>query len=87
MFWLIGGVLVLIPLVALLAMVLPGLLAQRRLARLANASMRESSLRNAMLVESIQGLDEIKRCRPNALRAAMEPVQRACAHTTCACAP
>lgn len=59
-FYLIGGPLVLIPLLALIAMVLPGILAQRRLARLANESMREAALRNAMLVESIQGLDDIK---------------------------
>lgn len=59
-FYLIGGALVAIPLVALVAMVLPGVLAQRKLARLANESMREAALRNAMLVESIQGLDDIK---------------------------
>ncbi|MBD1588755.1 type I secretion system permease/ATPase [Pseudomonas typographi] len=59
-FYLLGGVLVLVPLFALVAMLLPGLLAQRRLARLANASMREAALRNAILVETIQGLDDIK---------------------------
>ncbi|WNW10359.1 type I secretion system permease/ATPase [Pseudomonas sp. DTU_2021_1001937_2_SI_NGA_ILE_001] len=59
-FWMIGGALVVIPLVALVLMLAPGLLYQRRLARLANANMRESALRNAMLVESIQGLDDIK---------------------------
>jgi ATP-binding cassette subfamily C protein LapB len=59
-FYLIGGSLVLIPLIALVAMVLPGLLAQRKLARLANASMREAALRNAMLVETVQGMDDIK---------------------------
>lgn len=59
-FYLIGGPLVLIPLVALVFMLLPGIVAQPRLAKLANASMREAALRNAMLVESIQGLDDIK---------------------------
>ena len=59
-FYLIGGNLVLIPLLALVAMVLPGMLAQRKLAKLANASMREAALRNAMLVESVQGMDDIK---------------------------
>lgn len=59
-FYLIGGMLVIIPLVALLAMVLPGLLYQRKLGRLANANMREAALRNAMLVESVQGMDDIK---------------------------
>jgi ATP-binding cassette subfamily C protein LapB len=59
-FYLIGGQLVLIPLLALVAMVLPGILAQQRLAKLANESMREAALRNAMLVESVQGMDDIK---------------------------
>ncbi|WP_462402566.1 type I secretion system permease/ATPase [Pseudomonas sp. Marseille-QA0332] len=59
-FYLIGGPLVAIPVVALIVMLLPGLLYQRKLARLANANMRESALRNAMLVESVQGLDDIK---------------------------
>lgn len=59
-FFFIGGPLVVIPLVALVIMLLPGVLSQRELARLANASMRESSLRNAMLVEAVQGLDDIK---------------------------
>lgn len=59
-FYLIGGALVAIPIVALIVMLLPGLLYQRKLGRLANANMRESALRNAMLVESIQGLDDIK---------------------------
>jgi ATP-binding cassette subfamily C protein LapB len=59
-FYLIGGALVAIPIVALIVMLLPGVLYQRKLGRLANANMRESALRNAMLVESIQGLDDIK---------------------------
>ncbi|WP_040262661.1 type I secretion system permease/ATPase [Pseudomonas massiliensis] len=59
-FFLIGGPLVAIPLVALLLMLIPGLLCQRRLARLASANLREAALRNAMLVESIQGLDDLK---------------------------
>jgi len=49
-----------VPLTALLFLVVPGLLAQKKLARLANQSMRESSLRSAMLVETVQGLDDIK---------------------------
>ncbi|ABI57509.1 type I secretion system permease/ATPase [Alkalilimnicola ehrlichii MLHE-1] len=59
-FWYVAGSLVLIPLVALLVLVVPGLLAQGRLHRLAREAIRESSLRNAMLVESVQGLDDIK---------------------------
>ncbi|MBL7537575.1 type I secretion system permease/ATPase, partial [Escherichia coli] len=35
-------------------------LAQRRLRVLATESMRESSLRNALLVEAVQGIEDIK---------------------------
>ena len=59
-FWFIAGPLVAVPLVAVLFMVIPGLLSQKKLARMANESMRESSLRSAMLVETVQGLDDIK---------------------------
>ena len=59
-YWFIAGPLVAVPLTALLFLVVPGLLAQKKLARLANQSMRESSLRSAMLVETVQGLDDIK---------------------------
>lgn len=61
--WLVGGSMVWIPLAALPLLILPGLLAQRPLARLASAGMRESALRNAMLVETVQGLDDIKSLR------------------------
>lgn len=60
LFWYIAGSLVWIPLAALVAMVVPGLLAQKRLRALAQENMRESSLRNAMLVESVQGIEDIK---------------------------
>lgn len=59
-FWFIAGPLALLPVGALLLLVLPGLLVQRRLRAYANEAMRESSLRNAMLVESVQGLEDIK---------------------------
>lgn len=59
-FWYIAGPLVLVPIVALVLMLLPALMVQRKLKKLANESMRESSLRNAMLVESVQGMDDIK---------------------------
>lgn len=58
--WWIGGELALVPLCALVAVVLPGILLQRRLRTHANESMRESSLRNAMLVEAVQGIEDIK---------------------------
>ncbi|HEV2516410.1 MAG TPA: type I secretion system permease/ATPase [Devosia sp.] len=59
-FWFIGGVLILVPIGALLLLLIPGLLAQRRLRAYANEAMRESSLRNAMLVEAVQGIEDIK---------------------------
>lgn len=59
-YWLIAGPLVAVPLVAVLFLVVPGLLAQKKLAALASESMREGSLRSAMLVETVQGLDDIK---------------------------
>lgn len=61
--WFIGGSLALVPLAALVLLLAPGLLAQRRLRRLATESMRESSLRNAMLIEAVQGIEDIKACQ------------------------
>ena len=46
--------------VATVLMILPGLLLQRKLAALANKNQHENTLRNAILVESIQGLQDIK---------------------------
>jgi ATP-binding cassette subfamily C protein LapB len=46
--------------VAAIVMVLPGLLLQKKLATLANQAAHESTLRNAVLVESVQGLEDIK---------------------------
>lgn len=59
-FWFIAGWLVVVPLAAFVLLMVPSLLAQRRLRALAQASMRESSLRNAMLVEAVQGIEDIK---------------------------
>ncbi len=59
-FSIIGGVLVWIPILALVLLLLPGILLQRRLRASATEAMREASLRNAMLVESIQGIEDIK---------------------------
>jgi len=56
----IGGLLALVPLAALVLMTLPGLLLQRRLRALATEAMRESSLRNAMLIEAVQGIEDLK---------------------------
>lgn len=59
-FAVIAGPLLWIPCLALLAMLLPPVLMQKRLAIQAGMAMRESSLRNALLVESIQGMEDIK---------------------------
>ncbi|WP_432805930.1 type I secretion system permease/ATPase [Ignatzschineria rhizosphaerae] len=59
-FWYLAGALVLIPIIAVILMVVPGLLVQKKLRKFANEAMRESSLRNAMLVEAIQGNEDIK---------------------------
>jgi ATP-binding cassette subfamily C protein LapB len=61
--WLIGGPLVLVTLIAVPLLVIPGWLVQKPLARMANEGMRESALRNAMLVEAVQGIEDIKLLR------------------------
>jgi ATP-binding cassette, subfamily C, bacterial LapB len=57
---LIGGMLALVPVVAVVLLLVPSLLAQRRLRIYATEAMRESSLRNALLVEAVQGIEDIK---------------------------
>jgi len=57
---LVGGPLVIIPLVAIPLIIIPGLLVQWPMAKLAKAGMRESAIRNAVLVESIEGVEDIK---------------------------
>lgn len=47
-------------------MIIPGLLAQKPLAKLANEGMREGAIRNAMLVEAVQGIEDIKLLRAEA---------------------
>lgn len=59
-FALIAGPLVWVPIIALIIMIAPALLMQKRLAKFTQLSMRESSLRNGLLVESIQGMEDIK---------------------------
>jgi ATP-binding cassette subfamily C protein LapB len=58
--WFIGGSLMLVPLGGLVLLILPGLAVQRKLRAHATEAMRESSLRNALLVEAVQGIDDIK---------------------------
>jgi ATP-binding cassette subfamily C protein LapB len=60
LFALLAGPLTLVLVGAAALIILPGLLLQRPLSRLATEGMRESALRNAILVESIERIDEIK---------------------------
>lgn len=57
---LVGGPLVAVPLIAIPLIVIPGLLVQWPMAKLAKEGMRESAIRNAVLVESIEGIEDIK---------------------------
>lgn len=59
-YWYMAGSLIWIPIIAVILMVLPGLLVQGKLRIYANEAMREGSLRNAMLVEAVQGNEDIK---------------------------
>jgi ATP-binding cassette, subfamily C, bacterial LapB len=65
-FWLIGGHLFWVMILVVPLMILPGILAQKPLAKLANEGMRESAIRNAMLVEAVQGIEDIKLLRAEA---------------------
>ena len=65
-FWMIGGDLFWVMLVVVPLMILPGILAQKPLAKLAQEGMREGAIRNAMLVESVQGIEDIKLLRAEA---------------------
>lgn len=56
----IGGPLVWIPLLAIPLVIIPGLLLQWPLARLSREGMRESALKSAVLVETIEGVEDIK---------------------------
>lgn len=58
--WWIAGPLALVPLLAVFLLLIPGLLLQPKLAKLSQDSIKESSLRNAILIETIQGADDIK---------------------------
>ena len=65
-FWVIGGNLFWVMLLVVPLMLIPGFLAQKKLAQLAKEGMRESSIRNAILVEAVQGIEDIKLLRAEA---------------------
>lgn len=58
--WMIGGPLILMVALALPLIIIPGLLLQIPLSKLSNATAQESALRHAILVESIEGIEDIK---------------------------
>ncbi|HEX7741084.1 MAG TPA: ABC transporter transmembrane domain-containing protein, partial [Sphingobium sp.] len=60
LFTILAGPLTFVLVGAALLIVIPGIMLQRPLARLAGEGMREAALRNAILVESIERIDEIK---------------------------
>ncbi|ENU79057.1 hypothetical protein F975_03027 [Acinetobacter sp. ANC 3789] len=62
-FGLIGGNLFWIMLVVVPLMIIPGVLAQKPLAKLAQQGTREAAIRNAVLVEVVQGIEDIKLLR------------------------
>lgn len=66
LFAFLAGQLTFVLIGAALLIILPGLLLQRPLARLATEGMREAALRNAILVESIERVDEIKSAQAEA---------------------
>lgn len=65
-FWIIGGNIFWVMLIVVPLMILPGFLVQKKLALLANEGMRESAIRNAILVEAVQGIEDIKLLRAEA---------------------
>ncbi|WP_265936242.1 ABC transporter transmembrane domain-containing protein, partial [Acinetobacter baumannii] len=64
--WIIGGHVFWVVVVIVPLMILPGILEQKQLAKLAKEGMRESAIRNAILVEAVQGIEDIKLLRAEA---------------------
>lgn len=57
---LIGGPVVLVPIAAIVLMVFPSLLMQRRLAGLSRRNLREGAIKNSILIEAVENLEAIK---------------------------
>ena len=58
--WMLGGTIVLVPLAAIPLVVIPALIAQVPLAKLSQEGMSELALRNAILMESMYRIEDIK---------------------------
>lgn len=65
-FWIIGGNIFWVMLLVVPLMIIPGFLVQKKLVQLATEGMRESAIRNAILVEAVQGIEDIKLLRAEA---------------------
>lgn len=61
--WMVGGNLIWVALAAVPLLLIPGILVQYPLARLSQQGMRESALRNALLIEAVDGFEDIKLMR------------------------
>lgn len=58
--WMIGGPLVWVPIAAIPILIIPGLIAQVPLSDLADQGLSETALRNALLMETIHRVEDIK---------------------------
>lgn len=61
--FIIGGPLALVALCVLPLLILPGIFAQRPLTKLAKEGMREAAIRNAIMIESVEAIEDIKLLR------------------------
>lgn len=59
----IGGTVVWVPIFAILLMLLPSLLMQRKLARLSRANLREGAIKHGLMLEVIDNLETVKTTR------------------------
>jgi ATP-binding cassette subfamily C protein LapB len=57
---LIGGWVVVVPVVAIVLMIVPSLLLQRRLADLSRRNLQEGAVKNSVLIEAVENLEAIK---------------------------
>jgi ATP-binding cassette subfamily C protein LapB len=57
---LIGGWIVVVPVAAIVLMVLPSLVMQRRLAELSRRNLQEGAVKNSILIEAVENLEAIK---------------------------
>ncbi|WP_404477379.1 type I secretion system permease/ATPase [Novosphingobium sp. BL-52-GroH] len=57
---LIGGWVVIVPVAAIVLMILPSLVMQRRLAELSRRNLQEGAIKNSLLIEAVENLEAIK---------------------------